>query len=291
MSSKENIPDFMVLGAAKSGTTSLYAYLQRHPGIFFPDLKEPEFFSREAVWNKGFDWYYKLFEPAHPEELCGEASTTYTRWPHTLDAARLISENVNTRRFIYMMRDPVERAFSHYQHHMRTGVTKTFEQALAEDDIYFDCGNYMMQIERYLQYFDKEDFLFLFSEDLRNDPDAVLVEIQNFLGVNFVNLMQEGSISRNTKKDGHYLRARTTQRLRKIPGVSSIINYFPAGWREKVVQSLQNSSLGKKIEAQHNVPKMLPDTRKKLIDLYTKPNKRLEQFLQVDLSQWGHRSV
>ncbi len=282
----KKVPEFMILGAAKSGTTSLYAYLQRHPRIFFPNLKEPEFFSREDVWCKGFNWYYKLFEPAHPEDLCGEASTTYTRWPHTLDAARLISENTNIKRFIYIMRDPVERAFSHYQHHMRTGVTKTFEQALAEDEIYFDCGNYMMQIERYLQYFDKEDFLFLFSEDLRKNPEKVLFNIQDFLGINSVNLAKEGTIARNTKKDGHYLRARTTQRVRKIPGISRIINFFPASWREKVVQSFQNSSLGKKIEAEHYIPAMSPTTRKRLIDLYAEPNKKLELFLQVDLSHW-----
>ena len=291
MSLNKNMPGFIILGAAKSGTTSLYAYLQRHPDIFFPKLKEPEFFSREEVWNRGFSWYYELFRPAGPEDLCGEASTTYTRWPHTLDAARLINENTNVRRFIYIMRDPVERAFSHYQHHMRTGVTRTFEQALAEDDIYFDCGNYMMQIERYLRYFSKENFLFLFTDNLRNNPAAVLSKTQNFLEINPVDLVQEGIIVKNASNDDHYLRARTTQRLRKIPGLSSIINCFPAGWRGETFDFLKKSSFGKKIEEQHNIPQMLPNTRRKLIDLYAEPNKKLEQFLEMGLSHWSERSV
>jgi hypothetical protein len=127
---KGRFPDFLIIGSAKSGTTTLYECLQRHPNIFLPALKEPQFFSKNSVFEQGAAWYKALFAQAEDSQICGEASTTYTRWPHTPDVPRRIMNLLPNPKFIYLMRNPVERAYSHYCHHMRFEVTMTFEEAL-----------------------------------------------------------------------------------------------------------------------------------------------------------------
>ena len=107
------LPNFFIIGAAKSGTSSLFEYLCRHPEIYIPKIKETEYFSKPSVYNKGEEWYKKLFDEAKKDQLCGDASTTYSRWPHTLDAPKLIAKSVPAANFIYNMRHPVERAYSH----------------------------------------------------------------------------------------------------------------------------------------------------------------------------------
>ena len=112
------LPDFMLIGAMKSGTTTLHAYLSRHPGLFLCTPKEPGFFSRDERYARGLDWYRELFTDAQPEQLCGEASTCYSRWPHFENAAPRIAADVPGAKLLYITRDPVERAYSHYRHLM-----------------------------------------------------------------------------------------------------------------------------------------------------------------------------
>ena len=75
------LPDFFIIGSAKSGTTTLYRYLCRHPNIFMSTPKEMSFFSKDKEYERGVEWYASLFADASENQLCGEASTTYTRWP------------------------------------------------------------------------------------------------------------------------------------------------------------------------------------------------------------------
>ncbi|NER32103.1 MAG: sulfotransferase domain-containing protein, partial [Symploca sp. SIO1C4] len=75
------LPDFLIIGAAKSGTTTLYKYLCRHPQICMSNPKEPDFFAIDHIYDQGIDWYSSLFSEARLKQVCGEASTTYTRLP------------------------------------------------------------------------------------------------------------------------------------------------------------------------------------------------------------------
>src|SRR5690242_14831106 len=81
------LPDFVVIGGMKCGSTTLFEYLCRHPDVFMCTPKEPGYFSREKVMARGEAWYRSLFADAKPTQLCGEASTCYTRWPHFGDVA------------------------------------------------------------------------------------------------------------------------------------------------------------------------------------------------------------
>ncbi len=111
------LPDFIVIGAAKSGTTTLHEWLHRQPEVYCSVLKEPRFFSRD--WGKGIDWYAGLFAGAATDQLIGEASTNYTDTNFSELAAERMSATIPCARLVYLLRHPVERLRSQYGHNWR----------------------------------------------------------------------------------------------------------------------------------------------------------------------------
>ncbi|MDO5706469.1 MAG: sulfotransferase domain-containing protein, partial [Paracoccus sp. (in: a-proteobacteria)] len=115
------MPDFLIIGAMKCGTSTLAAQLGAQTGIFVTTPKEPNFFSDDAEWARGIDWYRALFDGAAPGDLKGEASTHYTKLPnhpHTLERLR---PHVPAPRLIYLIRNPLDRLVSHYIHEWTMG--------------------------------------------------------------------------------------------------------------------------------------------------------------------------
>jgi len=290
MSNKKNsLPDFMLIGAAKGGTSSLYFYLCRHPQLYLSELKEPEYFSREAVNAQGVDWYKNLFKNAQADQLVGEASTGYTRWPHTLDSSKLIADSLPDLKMIYMMRHPVERAFSHYKHDMRGGVTMTFEEALKKDCKYTDISLYMFQIKRYLRFYARGHFLFLFQSDLRENPEEVLYRIEEFLGVDKIDLVSKGIIQRNVNGSNYYVRAKTTDWINKIPLLRYIKEMVPKQKRVYLFnQLIYNGFIGRRLRGKCRIDPMKPETRAHLLELFEESTCDLETFLEIDLDAWRH---
>jgi hypothetical protein len=286
---EENIgrwPDFFLIGAAKSGTSSLFGYLNRHPDIYIPSIKEPEYFSRQSVYARGEKWYKNLFTGAEENQMCGDASTTYSRWPHTLDSPKLIAKLLPRAKFIYIMRHPIDRMYSHYAHHMRFGINMSFEEALKKNQIYFSCSLYMYQIERYLRFFSNKSFLFLFQSDLRANPRKVLKDITDFLELRNVDLLKEGHLAKNVSGPDHYIRSKTTGKLRKIPGIVLIADTLPKAMKDSLFGLLKKSFIGKRLAAQSQLIPMRPETRDHLIDELEEPNRMLEDFLGIELPTW-----
>ena len=284
---KGRLPDFIIIGAAKSGTTTLYQYLCRHPQIFMSKIKEPEFFSDDSVYNRGVDWYESLFARAEEMQICGEASTRYTRWPHTSDSSKRIFDVLSSGKFIYIMRHPVERAFSHYVHEMREGITMTFEEALKNTDI-VDTSMYMAQLERFLRFFPRERFFFVLFDDLIREPADTLRRIQRFLGIDEIHLTNEGPALSNPGRVDFYIRQRTTHLFRALPGSSRLIDHLPKSWRNYVNRQIKRSLLGIWLKKRYNNQfALLPATRDRLLRIFQEPNRKLSEFLGQDLSHWS----
>lgn len=194
-------PNFFIVGAAKCGTTSLYAGLRLHPGVFMCYPKEPHFFTqvtppRELRWH--FDTtidepgYLRLFERGRGFQAVGEASTSYLWHPRV--PAR-IRRQAPDARIIISLRDPVERAYSHYLMHVREGIqTLPFYDALQQDlsrsepswgvsHMYVEKGRYAAQVERYLETFGPERVKIVLLDDFRRNPRATLLGLARFLGL------------------------------------------------------------------------------------------------------------
>jgi hypothetical protein len=194
-------PNFFVVGAAKAGTTSLYAYLKQHPQIFLPKVKEPHFFTQvcpapemrhlyEAITDR--PTYLSLFRKARGYRAIGDASPSYLWHPQ---AAERIRHAVSDARIIITLRDPVERAHSHYLADVREGVHElSFYEALRQDMarprkgwavslLYVELGQYAAQVQRYLELFGPKRVKVLLFDDLTRDSARVLSELALFLDV------------------------------------------------------------------------------------------------------------
>jgi len=174
----------------KAGTTSLYHYLRGHPHVFMPPVKELDYFAREPQSSHGIEWYRRQFAPAPAEAIAiGEASTLYTKHPRFPGVPERIAAQIPDARLIYLVRDPIERIRSHYQHQVALGAERApLADAIFRDPIYLDTSRYAMQIERYLEVFSPDQLLVVTSERLRGDREVAVREILAFLGLDSTRL-------------------------------------------------------------------------------------------------------
>ncbi len=177
-------PNLFLIGAMKSGTSSLHAYLNSHPQIFMSTPKEPAFFVKESSWANGEQWYLSLFETAKDEVIIGESSTSYTKAPHHSGVAERIARFNPEARFTYVMRDPVERTISHYWFNARFyGDRRDMLTAIRDDRRYQDVSNYPMQLAPYRELFGADRIATLTFEELISNTSNAFRELFSFLGV------------------------------------------------------------------------------------------------------------
>lgn len=294
---KLRIPDFIIIGAAKSGTTTLYEYLCRHPQIYMCTPKEPDFFSIDANYAKGIDWYYSLFNDAKPTQICGEASTTYSRWHQHPLAVERIHKALPKVKLIYIMRHPVDRAYSFYIHRFKASlhkpqyaVSNTFEETIKQQSEFIESSYYLEQIEKYLQFFSQESFLFLLMEDLIERPAATLKKILSFINVEpQINLIEQKKIVANKAGDypEWFIKKQLLNPLKKVPGVNLVSSMLPEQVKSSVYQTIKKAKYKEWKNSQFVPPPMLPETRAMLIDRFREPNLKLAKFLNRDLSHWN----
>ncbi|MBL7929813.1 MAG: sulfotransferase [Bacteroidia bacterium] len=223
---KENWPNFLVIGAAKCGTTSLYHYLKSHPEVYMSPIKEPNYFSsdinpenfsqqykdierrkrlnldayvkgdmKREVWGyfvRERHHYTGLFKNVSNEKAIGEISNSYL---FSKEAAINIKNTLPSVKLIAILRNPVERMYSHYMANLRDGKTyKPFRQEVEEDyhqpvkgwyttHCYVEMGLYYEQIKRFLDIFPKEQIRIYLYDDLKNYPETLLKDVSLFLGI------------------------------------------------------------------------------------------------------------
>jgi hypothetical protein len=293
-----SVPDFIILGAMKSGTTTLFEYLSMHPGIFMASPKEPQFFSRKFDEPSGLDWYRSLFSGRAPGQLTGEASTCYSRWPHYGDVAARISKIAPEVRFLYIMRHPVDRTFSNFKHLMHERQLQgrsdpiEFEAAIERFPELLDASHYMVQINRYLAHFDRSRFLFLTTDDLVRGASDVLESAQAFLGLDPIDLVGAEPVHANPSGVAVTKRRlnRSVTRLARHPWVQPFRDMVPEELRHRLRERVTHSSLvANGFRATSKVTRrarLTPAIRATLLERFAEPTRELESFLERDLSDW-----
>jgi len=179
------LPNFLLVGGMKCGTTSLAGQLAAHPDIFMTADKEPRFFSHEDKWNRGVPWYESLFAAGADAKARGEASTAYATYPIFKGVPARIAQVLDDVRFLYMVRHPIDRIVSHYMHLWYRGSLgrEGVEQAVEQVEELLAYSRYYYQIEQYLPFFPADRWLILVFEEFESDPAAVHRSICEFLGV------------------------------------------------------------------------------------------------------------
>lgn len=298
MINEMTLPNFLIIGAAKAGTSSLYSYLKEHPQIYMSPEKEPRYFTEElyTIYNNGvrqggrrkalsFDQYCQLFEEASDEIAIGEASTEYLYIPQ---APVRIKQCIPNVKLIAILRNPVERAFSAFCYQLRDGYeTLSFEQALEaeakriEDGFrpgwhYKQVGFYYPQVKRYLEHFHPEQIKIYLYEELENDSTAVAQDVYKFLGV------ERAYTPSSTRQNISGIpKSRLLQDIftKDNPLKSTFKPFLPNQLRKSIYQSISKRNLGAK-------PILPPEIRQELIELYRKDIDRLQDLIQKDLSHW-----
>jgi Sulfotransferase domain len=178
------LPNLVVIGGLKCGTTSLHHYLALHPEIAMSRPKELNFFVAELNWDLGPEWYASHFDRAAP--VRGETSPHYTNLPRFQGVAeRMRATLTGDARIVCMVRDPIERILSHYIHNLGGGYeTRALEDAVADPDAsYVARSRYAMQLAPYLAAFERERILIVANEDLASEREATVRSVFEFCGV------------------------------------------------------------------------------------------------------------
>lgn len=187
------VVDFLIVGAQKCGTTSLHRYLSQHKQIFMPERKEVDFFGSDESYDRGIEYYSSFFTSAAGWQKLGEASPQYM---YSLGTAQRIAAHNPECRLIMLLREPFERAVSHYKMNLRRGTEKRqFDEVITDFLLcdqssrvkppfdYFGLSQYGRFVTDYLRYFDRDAILVEFAEDLSADRLAVVQRTEIHIGV------------------------------------------------------------------------------------------------------------
>jgi hypothetical protein len=297
------LPNFFVIGAAKSGTTSLYSYLGQHPEVYISPIKEPHFFfalegeqpdfrgpgDRELLSRAvtGIEEYRALFAGVTDEKAVGEASPGYLYSP---EAAGRIRRRVPKARLIAILRHPADRAYSAYLHLVRDGLEPLgFSEALEEEEArvrdgwsptwqYRRMGFYHGQLERYYDLFGRQQVGVYLYEELSEDPVGLVQDIFRFLGVDDA-FVPDVSHRRNVSSTIRKSNALVSVVTKPNPLKTVARAVLPAKLRKRISANLLHRNLGK-------APPMPEEVRKKLVEVYREDVKKLGGLIGRDLSGW-----
>lgn len=274
------LPSFLITGAQRSGTTSLFQVLRRHPQIYMPDVKEVNFFFHDNHYRRGAEHYQSFFADAPKDaKAVGEASPGYICKPGT---AQRIHGLLPQAKLICVLRNPVDRAYSQYWDNRRfLAEHLSFEQAIEValtpeyrhgERGYFSRGAYINYIEEYLELFGREQMLVLVFDDMKQYPEAVFSRCFNFLGVDHafrcpqMHRPSNSSMVWDNPLHSFFLKNNRYQK------------FVPRHW----IKLLCKGELIKR-----KYPPMDPATRSRLVEFYRPFNRRLEDFLGRNLDSWN----
>jgi hypothetical protein len=288
------MPNFFIIGAMKSGTTALYYYLEQHPEVYMSPVKEPNFFCSQEQENAAdavahIESYQHLFRAVSGQKAVGEASHCYLYDPR---AAAEIRRCVPEAKLIAVLRNPIDRAYSHFLHMVRTGTEPldNFAQALREEEAgadkertfqdYIGRGFYYSQLKRYFGTFDREQIRVYLYEDLSDAPTTTVQDAFRFLEVDD-SFVPDVSLRRNVSGNPKY---KTLDRL--LRGQNRVKHavkiYLPARLRWRLSRAFDELKTRNLV----GPPPIQPEVRRRLSEVYREDILQLQELLHRDLSGW-----
>ncbi len=293
-------PNFLIVGTARAGTTSLHEYLGKHTDIFMPLQKEPCFFTfynqdpqykdMRHRYTTTIQDYQELFK-GHTQKIAGESSTPYLYFHNqTIENIKLLVPDYRKIKILIVLRDPAERAYSQYMHNRRDlREPLSFEEAIAAeqnrkkenwhfDYFYTDKGFYFEQVQDYLKNFDNVKIVFY--DTLEKNANKLLDDIYSFLEVKPLENLE--MIRRNQSGEMKVKWFKKIITTRKNP----VLNFFRKGMNRETKKKLRNWMKDKLLRYNLKKTEMNPETRKLLINLYQEDIIKLQTLVDRDLSDW-----
>lgn len=307
--SDARMPNFLIVGAQKAGTTALYQHLKQHPDVFMSPVKEPHFFAFEGrdldfrgprdretlghmvVGDEGA--YRELFADAGEEKVRGEASAMYLYMPQAVGG---IGRHAPEARLVAVLRNPADRAYSSFLHMMRDGrePIPDFGRALAAEEErirgnwspiwhYRRMGFYHEQISRFREAFGPDQLRVYLYEDLEGEPKSVLRDVYEFIGVD-PSFVPDVSSRYNVSGIPKNKRLHAIHRflLRPNPVKAALKPFFPKKLRRRMVEGSLNTLRNRNLVK----PPFPEGVRRDLIGGYREDILKLETLIGRDLSGW-----
>jgi len=268
------LPNFLVIGAPRSGTTWIHENLMRHPEVYEPAVKEVHFFDQD--YDKGIDYYESFFLGSNGAPAVGETTPAYLHGAYSShDIPILIRRHLPNVKLIASLRNPIERAYSRYWNSKAKyakNVSFSFEEKLKDRPEFIQEGFYADQLVRYYDNFPKEQILVLLYDDLVATPVEFMGKIYSFIGVDpkFDAGLGASQIAASSGKN----------RLAKskiLWSISRSLNYMGLVFASEMIRKRNSVA----------IPPMNPDTRRMLIDIYRDENIKLGQLIGRDLGAWN----
>jgi len=274
-------PNFLGIGAMRSGTSWLYQVLKSHPEIFMPNhVKELHFFDK--YYDRGISWYRSFFSlNGAVYKAGGEITPMYL---YNKDVPARVQKHLPNTKFIVLLRNPVQRAYSHFRMAFFEGRTRarSFSDFIKNDPTAFDRGLYAAQLRRWFEYFPADRFLILISDEVFQMSDQALASIASFLGVQAHDfdrsLIENKANPSNAPKLPELYHAgiklRNFLRRNDFNRVSS----FVVNTGSRFFKFLGSSK--------NNLPPLDENIEKQLLETYQPDILDLEKMLTRDLSLW-----
>ena len=312
-----NRPTFIVVGAAKCGTTSLYHYLDKHPEVYMSPIKETNHFSNdidpdnfsteyklhesrkhfsldkwlaaempEKRWGwyvKNRDQYWQLYGKMKNEKAAGEISNSYL---YSATAAAEIKNALPNTKIIMMLRNPIDRLYSHYLANLRDGKTllTCFEELnydIAKVDkgwgvshLYIELGLYYEQVKRYLDTFSSDNVKIYFHDDYKKDPERLIGDMFEFIGVdkNIIVDFNEKHNEAKVPKNKYFIHLISVLGIKK-----RIFRILP----KNIKKNIKNSFF-----KDEKVTPLTPQERNRIMNYYVKDIEKLGKLVNRDLNNW-----
>ena len=278
------LPNLIIIGGLKCGTTSIHHYLGLHPEIQMSKPKELNFFARELNWDLGLDWYASRFDKRF--KVRGESSPHYTNLPRFEGVPARIKEHCPDARLLYMVRDPIKRILSHWVHASGAGYeTGELVPVLSNpDSSYMNRSKYWMQLQPYLELFDREQIEIITQEELQSEREETMRKAFAFAGVDesFTSEQFAREWEKSSAKQGD--KYQFMEKLIKLPGFRSFDRNFdrlPESMRwivEKVVHDPEKPPAPK--------PKLPDDLFETVRGCFTTDVAELQKFAGREFADW-----
>lgn len=262
----KKLPSFLCIGAQRAGTTWLHNCLTEHPELFLPKKKEVHFF--DTHYEEGLEWYAKHFKEAN-NEMIGEITPNYYHAPNALQH---IKNDLPDVKLIYVLREPVSRAFSQYQLYKQGPFEgKTFKQVIENEKSVIEYSLQGKHLETLLSLFNKDNVLILFYDDISNSPKMVLQQVFQFLNV-----------------DPTFKPSFLNKRVNRVvlPRTQLFLKRLRLTW---LIELVKESPFAESIKTYlHREPKseLTPEIKIDLQDKFLNDIKLIEKQLDVQLDGW-----